>query len=72
MTTSVKFLFIIVPFKLLFIACKVDIISMKMHCFHGRRHDFTSSRLKCYVTCGRLRNEFLTCFSMNYRDFSVK
>ena len=35
-----------------FVAFKVDIISMKIHCCHGLCHDETNSLLKCYVTCG--------------------
>ena len=37
-------LFIIRTFKMAFIAFKEDIISTKMHCFHGRRQDVTCSR----------------------------
>ena len=44
MTTSVIFCLSYDLSKELIFAFKVDIISIKMHCCHGRRHDVTCSR----------------------------
>ena len=52
MTTSVIFCLSYDLSKELFIAFKVDKFSTSVHCCHGRRHDVTCSRQKCYVTCG--------------------
>ena len=41
------------PFeRFFFIILKVDIISIKVHCCHGRLHDVSSTRLDCYINCG--------------------
>ena len=52
MTTSVIFCLLFALSNGRFIPFKTDIISTKMHCCHGRRHEVTCSRRKCYKTCG--------------------
>ena len=45
-------LFIIRPFQMFLSPTLSGQYFNKMHCCHGRRHDTTSSRSKCFVTYG--------------------
>ena len=52
MTTSVIFCLSYDLSKERLTPIKWTLFQRKMHCCHGRRHDVTCFRRKCYVTCG--------------------